>query len=168
MKLLSPVAPARDRVGHRPRPAGRAAKRGRPLLRCYALRVADTAKGTFPISMIPALGEVGGHVERFDFTKVFKGDLEANGTWVMLSCGDPNSGSAGYVAIESVDGRLGDRSGGFALSQLGMLHHGSQTLHYELVPGLGLGGLQGITGTFHLAVDADGTHRYALEYQLPG
>ena len=128
----------------------------------------DTAKGTFTISMMPAPGEVGGHVDRFDFTKVFQGDLEANGIGVMLSCGDPKSGSAGYVAIESVDGRLGDRAGGFALSQLGMLHHGSQTLHYQVVPGSGRGGLQGIAGTFHLQVDADGTHSYVLDYDLPG
>ncbi len=128
----------------------------------------DAAEGTFTISMSPAPGEFGGNVGRFDFTKVFEGDLEAKGIGLMLSCGDPKSGSAGYVAIESVDGRLGDRSGGFALAQLGMLHHGSQTLHYEVVPGSGRGELQGIAGTFHLQVDADGTHRYALEYDLPG
>ena len=107
-------------------------------------------------------------MDRFDFTKVFQGDLEATGSGVMLSCGDPGSGCAGYVAIESVEGRLGGRSGGFVLGQLGKLLKGSQTLQYEVVPGSGRGDLQGIAGTFHLTIDSDGTHRYTLEYELPG
>ena len=128
----------------------------------------STANGSFAISLVPAPAEVGGHVDRFDFTKVFQGDLEATGTGVMLSCGHPETGSAGYVAIESVDGRLGGRPGGFVLGQLGTLQKGSQTLHYEIVPGSGRGDLQGIAGTFHLTIESDGTHRYTLEYELPG
>ena len=84
----------------------------------------------------------------------------------MLSCGDPQSGSAGYVAIETVRGRLLDREGGFALQQMGRMQDGSQTLHYEVVPGSGDGGLQQITGTLRLTIDADGTHRFELTYEL--
>ncbi len=126
-----------------------------------------TARGSFVISMVPAPPELGGRVDRFDFTKVFQGDLEATGTGLMLSRGNPESGSAGYVAIETVDGRLGSRSGGFVLQQLGILRNAAQTLHYEVLLGSGHGGLLGIAGTFHLAVDPDGTHRYSLEYELP-
>jgi len=128
--------------------------------------MAKTAKGTFEIVMRPAPPEVEGAVGRFDFTKTFHGDLQAKGTGLMLSCGDPQSGAAGYVAIETVHGRLGDRDGGFALQQFGMMQGGSQTLHYELVPGSGHGALQGIAGTFHLTVEDDGTHRYELEYEV--
>ncbi|HUY96949.1 MAG TPA: DUF3224 domain-containing protein [Verrucomicrobiae bacterium] len=126
----------------------------------------STAKGTFDIVMTPGAPEVGGMVDRFDFTKTFQGELDATGIGVMLSCGDPNTGSAGYVAIESVSGRLGDRSGGFALQQLGMMHRGSPTLQYEVVPGSGHGALRGISGTVHLTIEKDGTHRYELEYEL--
>ncbi len=84
----------------------------------------------------------------------------------MLSCGDPQSGSAGYVAIETVRGRLGDREGGFALQQLGLMRAGLQTLHCEVVPGSGNGELQDITGTFHLTIDDDGTHRFEPNYDL--
>ena len=125
----------------------------------------STAKGTFDIAMTPGPPEAGGGVNRFDFTKTFHGDLDATGTGVMLSCGDPNTGAAGYVAIETVRGRLGGRLGGFALQQLGMMQHGSQTLHYEVVPGSGHGELEGISGTFRLAVEEDGIHRYELEYE---
>jgi len=119
------------------------------------------AKGTFDIAMTPGPPEVGGAVGRFDFTKTFHGDLDATGAGVMLSHGDPQTGAAGYVAIETVDGRLGDRSGGFALQQFGLMQHG-----YEVVPGSGHGELAGISGTFHLTVEEDGTHRYTLEYEI--
>jgi hypothetical protein len=128
--------------------------------------MSSTATGTFEIELTPGPPEIEGSVGRFDFTKTFHGDLEATGAGVMLSCGSPQTGEAGYVAIETVRGRLGDRQGGFALQQLGMMHAGSQTLHYEVVPGSGDQGLEGIAGTFHLTIESDGTHRYQLEYEL--
>lgn len=124
------------------------------------------ANGTFDVEMQPGPRELDGAVSRFELSKTFHGDLEAVGAGIMLSCGDPQSGSAGYVAIETVRGRLGDREGGFALQQLGLVSAGSQTLHYEVVPGSGEGDLQDITGTFHLAIDDDGTHRFELSYEL--
>ncbi|MDA8332379.1 MAG: DUF3224 domain-containing protein [Candidatus Dormibacteraeota bacterium] len=128
----------------------------------------ERAAGTFSVVMVPGGDELASTVRRLDFNKTFSGDLQGTGSGLMLSCGDPGAGEAGYVAIESVDGQLGGRTGGFSLQQLGMMHQGSQTLHYEVVPGSGRGELRGISGTFHLTIDPDGTHRYVLEYQLPG
>ena len=124
------------------------------------------ATGSFDVQMQPGRPELDGAVSRFELSKTFHGDLEAVGIGVMLSCGDPQSGAAGYVAVETVRGRLGDREGSFALQQLGSMHAGSQTLHYAVVPGSGHGELQGITGTFHLTVDDDGTHRFELDYEV--
>lgn len=124
------------------------------------------ANGTFDVKMQPAPPELDGAVSRFELSKTFHGDLEGVGAGIMLACGNPQSGSAGYVAIETVRGRLDDRVGGFALQQLGLVRAGSQTLHYEVVPGSGDGELQNITGTFHLKVDEDGTHRFELNYEL--
>jgi hypothetical protein len=84
----------------------------------------------------------------------------------MLSAGDPRAGAAGYVAIETVRGRLREREGGFALQQFGSMYDGAQILHYEVVPGSGSGQLTGITGTQQLDIDADGTHHYQLRYDL--
>ena len=125
-----------------------------------------TAKGTFDIHLAPGPPELDGAVTRFDFTKTFKGDLQGSGAGVMLSVGDPQTGSAGYVAIETVRGQLGDREGGFALQQFGVLHAGTQTLHYEVLPGSGERGLTGITGRLHLTIDNQGTHHYELAYDL--
>ncbi|HZU15977.1 MAG TPA: DUF3224 domain-containing protein [Candidatus Dormibacteraeota bacterium] len=128
--------------------------------------MANTAKGTFEIEMTPGPAEVAGAVSRIEFTKTFHGDLEAAGAGVMLSSGNPQAGTAGYVAIETVDGHLGGRQGTFALQQFGTMHNGEQTLHYEVVPGSGHGGLEGITGFLKLTIDPDGTHRYELAYDI--
>ncbi len=146
--------------------------RDRSLVRCSraavltTLAAMSTARGTFNIVMTPGTAEMEGAVSRFDFTKTFLGDLEATGMGVMLSCGNPQVGEAGYVAIETVRGRIGEREGGFALQQVGRMHRGSQTLHYEVVPGSGRGAFVGIVGTFHLTIEEDGTHRYELAYEL--
>ena len=125
-----------------------------------------TAKGSFEVALAPGTPELEGAVQRREFTKTFHGDLIATGTGGMLSGGDPLGGSAGYIAIETVTGRLNGRSGRFALQQFGLRHHGAQTQHYEVVPGSGNDGLEGIVGTLHLTIDNDGAHRYQLEYEL--
>jgi hypothetical protein len=125
-----------------------------------------TAKGTFDVTMQPGATELDGAISRFELSKTFHGDLQGTGTGVMLSAGDPQSGAAGYVAIETVRGRLCEQEGSFALQQFGLMHGGSQTLHYGVVPGSGSGQLAGITGVLHLHVDEDGSHRYELHYDL--
>jgi hypothetical protein len=125
-----------------------------------------TARGTFEIELTPGPPELGGAIDRFDFTKIYRGDVEGSGAGVMLSVGERSSGTAGYVAMETVSGRLNDRHGGFALQQFGAMHAGSPTLYYEVVPGSGRDELEGITGTLRLTIDPDGTHRLELEYEL--
>jgi hypothetical protein len=124
------------------------------------------ARGVFEIDLRPGPAELDGAVSRFDFSKIFRGDLEGSGIGVMLSGGNRQRGSAGYVAIETVSGRLDDRRGSFALQQFGTMDAGSQTLYYEVVPGSGQDELAGITGTFRLTIESDGTHRFELEYEL--
>lgn len=125
-----------------------------------------TAKGTFEIDLNPAAPELAGAVQRFEFTKTFRGDLTATGAGVMLSVGSPRDGEAGYVAVETVTGQLAGRSGSFALQQLATMHAGTQNLRYQVVPGSGRDGLAGITGTLHLTIDSDGTHRYELDCEI--
>lgn len=123
------------------------------------------ARGTFDVELRPAPPELGGSVGRFDFDKTFHGDLDAVGRGVMLTAGNPQRGSAGYVALESVTGRLDGRRGGFVLQQLGHLVAGAQRLTYQVVPGSGSEELADLTGTLDLTVDEDGSHSYVLEYR---
>lgn len=121
--------------------------------------------------MTPSAREISGAFGRLDFTKTWRGDLEATGSGVLLSCGDLQAGDAVYVAIEAIEGRLGDRDGGLALQQLGSMQGGSQTLRYNVAPGSGRGALAGITGTLQFTTDNDGTHRYEFGcdvWQAPG
>lgn len=126
----------------------------------------DSARGTFDVTIRPGPAELDGAANRFELSKTFRGDFEGTGTGVMLSGGDPQAGEAGYVAIERVHGQLGERQGSFALQQFGSMHAGSQTLHYEVVPGSGSGQLAGIVGALHLDIDKDRAHHYELEYDL--
>ena len=78
--------------------------------------------------------------------KVFRGELEGESEAELLMC-QAEDGSAGYVAMERVKGRIGELSGSFVI-QHGGIHggEGDQTFGY-IVPGSGAGALQGLRGT---------------------
>ncbi len=126
----------------------------------------NTARGTFDITLTSAEPELAGAATPTECAKAFTCALQGSGAGLMLSCGDPQSGEAGYIAIETVDGALAGRRGRFALHQLGARDAGTETLHYEVVPGSGQCDLAGITGMLRLTIDADGTHHYELDYDL--
>jgi hypothetical protein len=128
--------------------------------------VESTANGTFDVTVTPGDPECEGAVARSELSKTFYGDLAGYGRGVMLFGGDPESGSAGYVAIEAVTGTLGGHGGSFLMQQFATMHNGSRALHYEVVPGSGTGALKGITGVLALTIEPGGTHRYALDYEL--
>jgi len=127
----------------------------------------EHATGTFTIDLRPAPGPADPEgLGRFDFDKQFHGDLVASSRGTMLSAGDPGTGSAGYVVVEIVEGRIGDREGRFALQHNGVMADGETTLAITVVPGSGTGGFVGIRGDFVLDLDDDGTHSYELDYTV--
>ena len=126
---------------------------------------AHIARGTFDVAMVPQDASVEG-TGQFGIAKSWSGDLAGPGSGLMLSAGDPESGHAGYVAVEVVKGTLHDRPGGFAFAQLGLMAGGAPTLQYVVVPGSGSGELSGITGELTLTIDDSG-HAYELAYSLP-
>jgi hypothetical protein len=123
------------------------------------------ATGSFEVTMTPAPGGPAG-INRMAMIKVFAGALAGTGSGEFLSAGSPAAGSAGYVAIERIDGTLDGRGGGFALMQMGTMSGGAPDLRVVVVPGSGTGALTGLTGTMTIAVD-HGKHRYTLDYDLP-
>jgi hypothetical protein len=126
--------------------------------------MSELARGTFEVTISPQPPD-DSRIGRFDLAKTWSGDLAGSGHGVMLSAGDPTTGSAGYVALEVVDGSLGGRRGSFAFQQLGVMRDGDQELTYVVVPGSGTGDLAGITGTLALIIDDRG-HTYELTYSL--
>ncbi|TDD56353.1 DUF3224 family protein [Kribbella antibiotica] len=97
---------------------------------------------------------------RFDFTKDWTGGMTGTSTGLMLSAGDPSTGRAGYVALETFQGEIDGRAGTAVLQQFGTMTD-ETTLYYEFVPGSGTGELQGIKGKLKL----DG-HDVEVSYQL--
>ena len=108
----------------------------------------------------PALG-------RFTLTKVLHGGIEATGTGQMLTAMTAVKGSAAYVAVEIVTGKVDGRSGSFALVHRGVMDGGAQSLTVTVVPDSGTGELTGLAGTFTIHMAADGSHTYDFDYTLP-
>ena len=119
----------------------------------------------FTIDLQPGTPELDS-TGRFDFTKIWTGEIAGTSRGLMLSAGDPSSGDAGYVALETFDGTIDGQHGTVALQQFGTMRHGDTVLRYDLVPGSGTGGLVGISGTIELLV-TEGTHQVLLRYSRP-
>ncbi len=127
------------------------------------------AEGEFSVKLLPLDFEgltEGAKLGRRSINKTTTGDLVATTFGQMLSAGTDVSGSAGYVAIEHVDGLLHGRRGTFVLQHSGTMDRGSPSLRVTVVPDSGTGELVGLTGTFQIII-ADGKHRYEFAYQLP-
>lgn len=123
--------------------------------------------GSFEVTVTPAddptIAALG--AARWAITKTYAGPLTATARAVMLSAGNPASGSAGYAAIERVDGTLDGQAGSFALVHNATMDKGSQAMRVTVVPGSGTGALAGITGTLTIRIEG-GHHFYDLDYDL--
>jgi hypothetical protein len=64
----------------------------------------------------------------------------------MLTAMTDVKGSAGYVAVEKVTGKLNGRSGTFILQHTGTMNRGAQQLTISVVPDFGTRQLAGLTG----------------------
>ena len=98
--------------------------------------------------------------------KSISGDLVATTVGQMLSAMTKVKGSAGYVAIERVDGVLAGRKGTFVLQHMGTMNKGAPSLSVTVVPDSGTGELAGIAGEFNIII-AGGKHSYEFKYTLP-
>ena len=126
------------------------------------------AKGSFEVKMTPQTwseSPVDNTLGRFLLDKQYHGDLEATSQGQMLSGGDVQKGSAGYVAIEKVTGNLQGRTGSFILQHNGIMNRGVPQLTITIVPDSGSGELTGVGGTMAIQI-AEGKHSYELTYTL--
>jgi hypothetical protein len=127
------------------------------------------ASGTFEVKLSPQVdGEEGGaSLGRLLIDKRFSGGLEATSRGQMLAFRSGVEGSAGYVALEQVEGALAGRAGGFVLQHSGTMERGAQQLSVTVVPDSGTGGLEGLSGRMRIVI-AEGRHSYEFEYTLGG
>ncbi len=87
----------------------------------------------------------GPKLTRATVTKSFSGDVEGEGTveYLMVHLED---GSASFVGLERVVGRVGDRAGSFVLQHTGTFEGGTAAATWFVVPGSGTGDLRGLRG----------------------
>ncbi len=126
------------------------------------------AKGTFDVQLPShsvAPGTEAAQLSRKAIHKTFQGDLEAHSLGEMLASLSTIPGSAGYVAMERVEGNLAGRPGSFVLMHLGTMDRGQRTLTIQVIPDSGTGELEGLSGTMEIDI-RDGQHYYLFNYQF--
>jgi hydrogenase maturation factor len=126
------------------------------------------ATGPFDVKMNPQSDDkaAGTALGRLSLDKQFHGDLEAVSKGEMLTAMTEVKGSAAYVAIERVTGRLHRREGSFVLVHRGIMAKGGQEVALMIVPDSGTGDLAGLSGTMAINI-VGGKHSYDLDYTLP-
>ena len=102
---------------------------------------------------------------RSSVMKTFTGDIEGEGRveYLMMYRSD---GSATFVGLERVVGRIGGKTGTFVLQRTGVFENGQAKESYSVVPGSGTGELQGLRGEGSTAVGHGMEHPFTLDYDL--
>jgi len=124
--------------------------------------------GEFDVKMAPetlsATAAQSG-LGRMSLDKRYHGLLEASGHGEMLSVRASEPGSAGYVALERVQGTLDGRQGSFYLQHSGTMTRGAPTLSVTVVPDTGTDALQGLQGKLAIRIE-NGKHYYDFTYDF--
>ena len=126
------------------------------------------AKGTFEVKIAPlphSNTSRDATLARMSLDKQFQGDLLGSSQGEMLSACTATKGSAGYVAIERVTGKLNGRRGSFVLQHNATMTRGAPYLNIVVVPDSGTEELAGLRGAMRIAIDK-GNHSYEFEYDL--
>jgi hypothetical protein len=127
------------------------------------------ATGTFEVKLQPldsyATGSEGTSLGRMSIDKTFQGDLAGQSLGQMLTAMTPVEGSAGYVAIEQVNGSLHGKQGTFVLQHFGITNTAESRILLEVVPDSGTGELTTLTGQMTIQ-NEEGQHTYEFDYSL--
>jgi Protein of unknown function (DUF3224) len=102
---------------------------------------------------------------RASVTKTYTGDIEGEGhvEYLMMYRSD---GSATFVGLERVVGRIGGRTGTFVLQRTGIFESGQAKESYSVIPGSATGELQGLVGNGSSAVGHGMEHPFTLSYEV--
>ena len=132
-------------------------------------KVNSHASGSFEIKIAPqpiTEEEKKTISVRMTSDKQFHGDLEGTSTGEMLGVFTAVKDSAGYVALERVNGKLKGRAGTFILQHSSTMARGAQQQSITVVPDSGTDQLAGLAGSMIIKI-TDGKHFYEFDYTLP-
>jgi len=102
---------------------------------------------------------------RASVAKTFTGDLEGEGhvEYLMMYRSD---GSATFVGLERIVGRMGGKAGTFVLERTGVFEGGEAKESYSVVAGSGTGELHDLRGDGTSALGHGSEHPFLLNYEL--
>ena len=109
--------------------------------------------------------EDGVKLTRASGTQRFSGEVVGDGTVEWLMCYLPG-GSAAFVGLQRIQGRLGARSGAFVMEANGTHDGEASKATWSIVEGSGTGELQGIRGEGSFDAPGGPEATYTLSYDL--
>jgi hypothetical protein len=128
-----------------------------------------TARATFkitswdekPYSEVPGVPKL----TRASVTRTFTGDIEGEGQveYVMMYRDD---GSAAFVGLERIVGRIGSRSGSFVLQRTGVFEGGLAKESYSVIPGSATEELRGLRGGGSSELGHGTEYPFSLSYEI--
>jgi len=104
-------------------------------------------------------------LSRATVVKALTGDIEGEGRveYLMIYRSD---GTAAFVGLERVVGRIGGKAGSFVLQRSGAFEGGQAKESYTVVSGSGTGELRGLAGEGRTSVGHGMEHPFELSYEL--
>jgi uncharacterized protein DUF3224 len=105
----------------------------------------------------------GPKLVRISVTETFSGDIKGEGTVEFLQLLRAD-GSASFVGLERVVGKVGGRSGSFVLQDAGTLEGKVVSGTWFVVPGSGTGALRGLRGEGGFTASLGQSARITLDY----
>jgi hypothetical protein len=102
---------------------------------------------------------------RASVDKTFTGDIDGEGhvEYVMMYRSD---GTATFVGLERITGRIAGRNGSFVLQRTGVFEDGQAKESYSVVTGSGTGELRSLRGEGTSSVGHAADYPFALNYEL--
>jgi hypothetical protein len=102
---------------------------------------------------------------RASVRKTYTGDIEGEGQveYLMMYRSD---GSAAFVGLERIVGRIDGKTGTFVLQRTGTFEGGQAKESYSVISGSATGDVQGLMGDGSSAVGHGMEHPFTLSYEL--
>ena len=102
---------------------------------------------------------------RASVDKTFTGDIDGEGhvEYVMMYRSD---GTAAFVGLERIIGRIAGRSGSFVLQRIGVFEDGQAKESYSVVTGSGTGELRNLRGEGTSSIGHATDYPFELNYEL--
>ncbi len=102
---------------------------------------------------------------RAGVAKIFTGDIEGEGQveYLMMYRSD---GTAVFVGLERIVGRVGAKTGTFVLQRTGVFEGGQAVESYSVIDGSATGQLRGLRGEGSSSVGHGTEYPFTLNYEL--